>query len=66
MRVGVLGATGRMGRATCEAVLAAPDLELAAAVGRATGVGRHLRELVPAAPEGAERAWLYRFAPLPP
>jgi 4-hydroxy-tetrahydrodipicolinate reductase len=52
VRVGVLGATGRMGRATCEAVLAAPDLELAAAVGRATGVGRPLGELVPAAPEG--------------
>jgi 4-hydroxy-tetrahydrodipicolinate reductase len=54
VRVGVLGATGRMGRATCEAVLAAPDLELAAAVGRATGVGRPLRELVPAAPEGLQ------------
>jgi 4-hydroxy-tetrahydrodipicolinate reductase len=52
VRVGVLGATGRMGRATCEAVLAAPDLELAAAVGRATGVGRPLAELVPGAPEG--------------
>ena len=52
MRVGVLGATGRMGRATCEAVLAAPDLELAAAVGRATGVGRPLAELVPGAPAG--------------
>ena len=52
MRVGVLGATGRMGRATCEAVLAAPDLELAAAVGRATGVGRPLAELMPGAPEG--------------
>jgi 4-hydroxy-tetrahydrodipicolinate reductase len=51
VRVGVLGATGRMGRATCEAVLAAPDLELAAAVGRASGVGRPLRELVPHAPE---------------
>ena len=51
MRVGVLGATGRMGRATCEAVLAAPDLELAAAVGRASGVGRPLRDLVPGAPE---------------
>ena len=50
MRVGVLGATGRMGRATCEAVLSAPDLELAAVVGRATGVGRPLRELVPHAP----------------
>jgi 4-hydroxy-tetrahydrodipicolinate reductase len=52
VRVGVLGATGRMGRATCEAVLAAPDLELAAAVGRATRVGRPLAELVPGAPEG--------------
>jgi 4-hydroxy-tetrahydrodipicolinate reductase len=51
VRVGVLGATGRMGRATCEAVLAAPDLELAAAVGRAAGVGRPLRDLVPHAPE---------------
>ena len=51
MRVGVLGATGRMGRATCEAVLAAPDLELAAVVGRAAGVGRPLRDLVPHAPE---------------
>jgi 4-hydroxy-tetrahydrodipicolinate reductase len=52
VRVGVLGATGRMGRATCAAVLAAPDLELAAVVARATGVGRPLRELVPDAPEG--------------
>jgi 4-hydroxy-tetrahydrodipicolinate reductase len=52
VRVGVLGATGRMGQATCQAVLAAPDLELAAAVARDTGVGRQLRELVPQAPEG--------------
>ena len=52
MRVGVLGATGRMGRATCGAVVAAPDLELAAAVGRAAGVGRPLGELVPGAPGG--------------
>jgi 4-hydroxy-tetrahydrodipicolinate reductase len=52
VRVGVLGATGRMGRATCEAVLSAPDLELAAVVGRATGVGRPLAELVPGAPDG--------------
>jgi 4-hydroxy-tetrahydrodipicolinate reductase len=50
VRVGVLGATGRMGRATCRAVLDAPDLELAAAVGRDTGVGRPLHELVPGAP----------------
>jgi 4-hydroxy-tetrahydrodipicolinate reductase len=52
VRVGVLGATGRMGQATCRAVLAAPDLELAAAVARSTGVGRPLAELVPGAPAG--------------
>ena len=51
MRVGVLGATGRMGLTVCNAVLDAPDLELAAAVARATGVGRPLRDLVPGAPE---------------
>jgi 4-hydroxy-tetrahydrodipicolinate reductase len=51
VRVGVLGATGRMGLTVCNAVLAAPDLELAAVVARATGVGRPLRDLVPGAPE---------------
>jgi 4-hydroxy-tetrahydrodipicolinate reductase len=51
VRVGVLGATGRMGRATCRAVLAAPDLELAAVVARQTAVGLRLRDLVPEAPE---------------
>jgi 4-hydroxy-tetrahydrodipicolinate reductase len=51
VRVGVLGATGRMGRATCQAVLQAPDLELAAVVGRETGVGLPLRDQVPDAPE---------------
>jgi len=51
VRVGVLGATGRMGQATCKAVLDAPDLELAAVVARSTGVGRPLRDLVPDAPE---------------
>jgi 4-hydroxy-tetrahydrodipicolinate reductase len=51
VRVGVLGATGRMGQAVCAAVLDAPDLELAAAVARTTGVGRPLRDLVPGAPE---------------
>jgi 4-hydroxy-tetrahydrodipicolinate reductase len=51
VRVGVLGATGRMGLAVCNAVLDAPDLELAATVARATGVGRPLRDLVPGAPE---------------
>jgi 4-hydroxy-tetrahydrodipicolinate reductase len=42
VRVGVLGATGRMGRATCQAVREAADLELVAAVARATGVGELL------------------------
>jgi 4-hydroxy-tetrahydrodipicolinate reductase len=42
VRVGVLGATGRMGRATCQAVGEAADLELVAAVARATGVGELL------------------------
>ena len=51
MRVGVLGATGRMGQAVCTAVLDAPDLELAAVVAHSTGVGRPLRDLVPGAPE---------------
>jgi 4-hydroxy-tetrahydrodipicolinate reductase len=50
VRVGVLGATGRMGLSVCEAVLDAPDLELAGAAARATGVGRPLRDLVPGAP----------------
>src|SRR6266545_607824 len=39
-----------MGRATCRALLATDDLELVAAVARATGVGHELRELVPEAP----------------
>jgi 4-hydroxy-tetrahydrodipicolinate reductase len=52
VRVGVLGATGRMGRATCKAVLDAPDLELVAVVARSTWVGRPLGDLVPGAPEG--------------
>jgi 4-hydroxy-tetrahydrodipicolinate reductase len=51
VRVGVLGATGRMGLAVCEAVLRAPDLELAAVVARTSGVGRPLRDLVSGAPE---------------
>jgi 4-hydroxy-tetrahydrodipicolinate reductase len=52
VRVGVLGATGRMGLATCKAVLDAPDLELVAVAARATGVGRPLGDLVPGAPDG--------------
>jgi 4-hydroxy-tetrahydrodipicolinate reductase len=50
VRVGVLGATGRMGQTTCRAVLAADDLELVAAVARTGGVGHRLRQLVPEAP----------------
>jgi 4-hydroxy-tetrahydrodipicolinate reductase len=50
VRVGVLGATGRMGQAVCRAVLAADDLELVAAVAKASGVGHELRDLVPEAP----------------
>ena len=52
MRVGVLGATGRMGQATCKAVLDAPDLDLVAVVARATGAGRPLNQVVPGVPEG--------------
>ena len=52
MRVGVLGATGRMGRTVCNAVLESPDLELAAVVARATGAGRPLNQVVPGVPEG--------------
>jgi 4-hydroxy-tetrahydrodipicolinate reductase len=51
VRVGVLGATGRMGQFVCAAVLGAPDLELAAAVAGAAGAGRPLGDLVPEAPE---------------
>ncbi len=52
MRVGVLGATGRMGQAVCRAVLASGDLELVAAVARSTKVGHELRDLIPEAPVG--------------
>jgi len=41
-----------MGRATCRAVLDAPDLELVAVVARASGAGRPLGDLVPGAPRG--------------
>jgi 4-hydroxy-tetrahydrodipicolinate reductase len=51
VRVGVLGATGRMGQFVCNAVLDSSDLELAAVVARSSGVGRPLRDLVPDAPE---------------
>src|SRR6266536_4601523 len=51
MRVGVLGATGRMGRAVCRAVLGAGDLDLVAVAARGSA-GRQLRELVAEAPGG--------------
>ena len=54
MRVGVLGATGRMGWATCRAILAADDLELAVAVAGKDSAGHELRELVPEAPVGLQ------------
>jgi 4-hydroxy-tetrahydrodipicolinate reductase len=54
MRVGVLGATGRMGWATCRAILAAEDLELAVAVAGKDSAGHELRELVPEAPVGLQ------------
>jgi 4-hydroxy-tetrahydrodipicolinate reductase len=53
MRVGVLGATGRMGRSSCHAVLAAGDLELVAAVARGAA-GTQLSELLPEAPAGLQ------------
>jgi 4-hydroxy-tetrahydrodipicolinate reductase len=51
MRVGVLGATGRMGLASCRAILGAGDLELVVAVARAAA-GSELRERLPEAPAG--------------
>src|SRR5580693_7585544 len=45
VRVGVLGAGGRMGQEVCRAVLGADDLELVAAVDP-TVAGRALAELV--------------------
>jgi 4-hydroxy-tetrahydrodipicolinate reductase len=51
MRVGVLGATGRMGLASCRAILGAGDLELVGAVARAAA-GSELRERLPEAPAG--------------
>ncbi|HEX9342226.1 MAG TPA: 4-hydroxy-tetrahydrodipicolinate reductase [Actinomycetota bacterium] len=52
MRIGVLGATGRMGQATCRAVAATDDLELVAAVAGQRGSGQDLRALVAEAPGG--------------
>src|SRR5436309_3543039 len=40
IRVAVAGAAGRMGRAAVRAVAAAPDMTLAAALGRERGVGQ--------------------------
>lgn len=53
MRVGVLGASGRMGRASCRAVLGSADLELVAAIARSSA-GTRLRELVAEAPDPLE------------
>lgn len=53
MRVGVLGASGRMGRASCRAVLGSADLELVAAIARSSA-GTRLRELVADAPDPFE------------
>ncbi len=44
-RVGVVGATGRMGREVCRAVAAAPDLELVAAVSR-SAAGERLADVI--------------------
>lgn len=51
IRVGVLGATGKMGREVCRAVDADPELILAAAVSR-SGVGRPLAELIGVTADG--------------
>jgi 4-hydroxy-tetrahydrodipicolinate reductase len=48
LRVGVVGAGGRMGAAVCAAVALDPDLELAAAVGR-TAAGESIHDVVVAA-----------------
>jgi 4-hydroxy-tetrahydrodipicolinate reductase len=52
VRVGVVGATGRMGQAACRALLGADDLELAGAVAGPGSAGRDLAELVAGAPAG--------------
>jgi 4-hydroxy-tetrahydrodipicolinate reductase len=52
VRVGVVGATGRMGQAACRAVLGAADLELAGVVAGSGSAGRQLTELVAGAPAG--------------
>ncbi|GAA4327806.1 4-hydroxy-tetrahydrodipicolinate reductase [Pigmentiphaga soli] len=48
MRIAIAGANGRMGRMLTEAVLAAPDLELAAALGHAgsAAIGRDAAEFL--------------------
>jgi 4-hydroxy-tetrahydrodipicolinate reductase len=53
MRVGVLGASGRMGRASCRAVLGSGDLELVAAVARSSA-GIRLGELIAEAPDSLQ------------
>jgi 4-hydroxy-tetrahydrodipicolinate reductase len=45
IRVGVVGARGRMGQAVCRAVADAPELALVAAIDR-SGVGQHIGRLI--------------------
>ena len=45
IRVGVIGARGRMGQAVCRAVADAPDLALVAAIDR-SGVGQHIGRVI--------------------
>jgi 4-hydroxy-tetrahydrodipicolinate reductase len=52
IRVAVSGAAGRMGRAAVRAVLREPDLQLVAAVGRETAVGRDAGEVAGAGSRG--------------
>ena len=52
LRVGVLGAGGRMGALICETIEEAPDLELVAAVGRGA---ESLQALVDAGCAGRRR-----------
>src|SRR5438093_3051022 len=52
IRVAVAGAAGRMGRAAVRAVAAAPDMTLAAALGRERGVGQDAGTVAGTAPLG--------------
>src|SRR5207247_10154505 len=52
IRVAVAGAAGRMGRAAVRAGPAAPDMTLAAALGRERGVGQDAGTVAGTAPRG--------------